>query len=87
MYKIYHGDAMLFNSWFRKNEDVHGYNTRQMDHYHIPFVRTELGKSSLRYHGVIIWNNILNIGIDPEVSEFKFSKSLKQCILQNMLKN
>ena len=41
----------------------------------MPCVKTELGKSALHYHGVLTWNKILNL--DPEISEYEFSKLLK----------
>ena len=68
-----------------KNKEIHQYGTRQIDHYHVPPVKTELGKSALRFHGVFIWNKILNLGMEPLMSDYEFSKTLKNNLLQNML--
>ena len=85
MHRIYSGDITLLQSYFKKNKEVHQYGTRQINHYHVPPVKTELGKSALRFHGVVIWNNMLNLGMDPVMTEYEFSKSLKNYLLQDML--
>ena len=38
----------------------------------------------LRYVGASIWNNILSVNINPNVSEFIFSRSLKAAICNNL---
>ena len=85
MHRIYNGDITLLRSYFKKNKEVHQYGTRQINHYHVPPVKTELGKSALRFHGVVIWNKILNLGMDPVMTDYEFSKSLKNHLLQDML--
>ena len=85
MYKVYNGELIMFQALFKKNSDFHSYHTRQMDHYHIPSVRTKLAKSSFYYNGVVIWNNIYIIGIVDEVSEFVFSRTLKKRIMQGQV--
>ena len=85
MHRIYNGDITLLRSNFKKNKEVHQYGTRQINHYHVPPVKTELGKSALRFHGVVIWNKILNLGMDPVMTDYEFSKSLKNHLLQDML--
>ena len=85
MHRIYNGDITLLQSYFKKYKEVHQYGTRQINHYHVPPVKTELRKSALRFHGVVIWNKILNLGIDPVMTEYEFSKSLKNYLLQDML--
>ena len=85
MHRIYNGDIILLQSYFKKNKEIHRYGTRQIDHYHVPSIRTELDKSALRFHGVFIWNKILNLGMDPVMTEYKFSKSLNNYLLQNIL--
>ena len=72
MYKVYNGELIMFH-------------TRQMDHYHIPSVRTKLAKSSFYYNGVVIWNNIYKLGILDDVSEFVFSRTLTKRIMQGQV--
>ena len=85
MYRIYIDDITLFNSMFIKNVQVHNYDTRQKDHYHLPCFKTRLGKISLRYNGVIVWNSILTCGIQVDVSQAVFSKTLKCSIIEGKL--
>ena len=44
MYRIYNEDITLFDSMFMKNEQVHNYDTRQRDHYHVPGLSQDLAK-------------------------------------------
>ena len=84
MYKVYNGEFIMFQALFKKNSDFHSYHTRQMDHYHIPSVRTKLA-TSFYYNGVVIWNNIYKLVIVDEVSEFVFSRTLKKRIMQGQV--
>ena len=87
MYRIYYEDITLFDSMFMKNEQVHNYDTRQRDHYHVPGFKSRLGKINLRYNGVIVWNSILSSGVPVDVSQAVFSKQLKCAIINGTLKN
>ena len=71
----------LFDDYFVMNESVHNYGTRQANHLHVPKVKTEFSKAGIRYKGVHIWNNILGLGIDTDVSECTFKRYLKKVIL------
>ena len=70
---------------FTKKSDIHVHNNRQKCHYRMPFCRTNLGKCGLRYAGASVWNNILSVNINPNVSEFIFSRSLKAAICNDLL--
>ena len=59
------------------------HDTRQSGHYHIPVCRTNLGKSSLGYFGAWLWNKILSADINPNVSDFIFSRNLKTAIIRH----
>ena len=85
MPRIYNGDITLLQSYLKKNKEVHHYGTRQINHCYVLPVKIELGKSALRLHGVVIWNKTLNLGMDPAMTEYEFSKSLKKHLLQNRL--
>ena len=71
--------ALFFNS------DIHGYYTRQSDYLHVPQVKSHLSKFGIRYRGVIVWNALLKLGINPDTSEAVFSKTIKTCIKNNLL--
>ena len=85
MYRIYINDITLFNSMIMKNTQVHNYDVRQKDHYHLPCFKTRLGKISLWYNGVIVWNSILTCNIPVDVSQAVFSKTLKYSIIEDKL--
>ena len=85
MYRIYHGELHVLHGFFTKTSNIHVHDTRQKCHYHLPLCRTNLGKCGLRYVGASVWNNILSVNINPNVSEFIFSRSLKAAICNNLL--
>ena len=70
----------LFYSFFIKNKDIHVHDTRSVQHFHIPCVITDLGKTGVRYRGAVIWNLILRDGTNTDVSEAVFKKCLKRLI-------
>ena len=85
MYKVHHGELPAFHTLFKTNSELHKHDTRQKSHYHPPLFRTNLGKSSLRYVGALLWNDILNSNIDPNVSNLIFSRNLKTAICNKTL--
>ena len=74
------------NSFFATNHDIHFHNTRQSNHLHIPCVKSDLGKFSMRYRGAVIWNTTLQLKISPDTSDAVFSKTIKTCIRNGLLK-
>ena len=70
----------LFHTFFVKNKDIHDHVTRSAQHFHIPCVKSDLGKTGIRYRGAIVWNLILQDGTNPDVSEAVFKKCLKRLI-------
>jgi hypothetical protein len=62
---------------FRHNTSVHSIATRQRHNLHPPAMRSEIGKKSIRYTGVKIWNQILqNQRFDPNISYKCFKKQM-----------
>ena len=55
----------MFKPFFQRNQELHNYSTRIADHFHIPLVISDLGKTGIRFRGAVIWNSILNDGINP----------------------
>ena len=81
MFRYYHGDVPdVFQNFFVLNSDVHEHYTRQSGYYHVPCVKNNLGKWCIRYRGVVVWNSILNLKINPETSEAVFVKIIKRSI-------
>ena len=78
MYQVYHHKTLnVFITMFNVNSNVHGYNTRQASHFHLPRAKKELTKSNLSYRGAIIWNHIMSQNVRTEVKPPVFSKDLR----------
>ena len=78
MYQVYHKKTLdVFLRMFNVNSKVHRYNTRQVNHFHLEKPKKELRKSSIKYRGAIIWNNILSLNFNTDVKEATFSKHLR----------
>ena len=75
----------LFCGYFTSNTSIHKYETRQARHFHLPQVRSDLGKKNIRYRGAQIWNYLLDLGINSETSELIFSKNMKYYLKNSML--
>ena len=83
MYKIYNQDfPRVFDGFFTYNYEVHGHNTRISDQ-----IKSNMSVFGIKYHGVIVWNKILNAKLNPDSSElsFKVMLKMKKCILQNLV--
>ena len=86
MFRYYNGKIPdIFQNIFMMNSDIHDHYTRQSGSYHIPKVKNNQGKWSIRYRGVIVWNTILSLKINPETSEAVFAKTVKKCIMNQSL--
>ena len=64
---------------------IHNHNTRsqQNKNFYLPYVRTNLGKTSFYFNGPKIWNNFP--AIIRNSSKFIFKNSLKEYLLQSYL--
>ena len=75
MYKVYFGD--MFRNMFVVNQSIWSQVTRQSSHYHIPYYCKNIGQTSIRYRGTIIWNNVLKSSVSLNQSEMSFVKEVK----------
>ena len=75
----------IFDGFFMLNGDVHQYETRHRSHLHYPRFKTELGKRSVRYWGVLMWNAIISTNINLEVTPGTFNKDLKKALLNEAI--
>ena len=85
IYRIYHGELRVLHCLFTKHGDVLVHTILQKCHYDMPLFRTNLGKCGLAYFGASVANDILSVNINPNVTEFIFSRSLKAAICNNLL--
>ena len=74
-----------FGSLFQKTSECHNHETRSADHFHIPAVTSDLGKTGIRFRGAIIWNAVLSNNVNTDVSEAVYVKFLKRLINENVL--
>ena len=81
MFKIHHGLIIdTFLGFFKRNREIHSYQTRQSSEYHLPCVHTELAKRNIRFHGVKNWNKLIRDGVTSDCSEAVFKNTLKQLL-------
>ena len=86
MFRVVHGDVPdIFGGFFRYNRELHEYNTRYSNHLNISTVKSNLRKSCIKFRGAYIWNSILAAGINQNVSDYVFSRQLKNCIAMGIL--
>ena len=67
---------------FRKNSQIHSYNTRQASALHIPRVRTAFALNTLACTGPKFWNS-LPIDVTRSISISVFKRKLKLYLLSN----
>ena len=78
----------MFSDSFIPVSNIHNIETRQSKNKNLfpPKFVNKRGQNSYTYRCTILWNRILNIKINPEVSEAVFCKTIKQCIKVGLLK-
>ena len=83
MFKVYRRDVpFYFQDMFTLNSSVHDHFTRQSSHLHIPIPLINLTKMSIKYVGVIIWNEVSR-SMYLDCSIFTFRKNLKRMIIDD----
>ena len=83
MYKYAHNELpCIFKDWFTYNHEIHSYNTRQSQHLHPEQFLYDRGLKCLRYHGVLLWNRILEV-MNTDVSLEIFKKNMKTKLAEN----
>ena len=80
MYKFNNGFLQeVLNAMYRKNSEIHSYNTRNKDMF-----RISTGTQTFSNISAKIWNFFI-VNLDINVSLIKFKESLKQYLLSNVL--
>ena len=87
MYNLENGTLpSVLNEIFRKNNQIHNYNTRQATALHLPRVRTTFALNTLACTGPRYWNS-LPIYVTCSVSVDVFRRKLKLLLLSNYAEN
>ena len=83
MFKVYHRmTPKVFSDLFVRNVEIHNYETRQMNQFHIPFARTNYMQDAISIKGGMIWNK-LDQKVNFDVSYLSFKIALKRYIISN----
>ena len=81
MYKFNYGLLPdVLNTMYRNNCEIQSYNTRSKDMFRISSCTQTFPNISAR-----IWNFLMVVNLDIDVSLIKFKESLKQYLLNNVL--
>ena len=70
---------------FQRNSEYHNHETISADHFHIPAVKSDLGKTGIRFRRAIIRNAVLSNNVNTDVSDAVYVKFLKRLINENVL--
>lgn len=78
---VNHQFTHTFNSFFRRTEENHSYNTRNKSQLSLPYTRTSLSQFSLHYRGAKVFNQLPADYFD--LSPYLFKKAIKQYLFHN----
>ena len=83
MFKVYHRmTPTVFSGLFIRNTEIHRYNTRQAEHFHVPQSRTNYMLRAISVKGVNVWNKI-HVKVNHNCSFVSFKVALKRYIINN----
>ena len=72
----------VLNELFTENKDMHDYNTRQKDEFHVPNATRNYLQRTISYKGVIIWNHISKY-VAHDCSLLSFKCALRKHVTDN----
>ena len=49
---------VVFINFYRKHSEIHNYLTRQIDNYYLPNFKYDITRTSIRYVGCKLWNEL-----------------------------
>lgn len=77
-----YGISKLFPGYFKMNNEIHRYNTRNRNDYIKPKYNNKYGKESISYTAAEMWNS-LNAELKQSKSVFQFKSKLKTNLLNS----
>ena len=66
---------------YAKNVDIHQHYTMQQKQLHIPEVKNTTSHKSVRFQGVLLWNNLINRMVDIYEYSISVIKHKLKCML------
>ena len=73
----------FFMTWFTKKTGVHKHVTRNyFNDYLVPYYKTSIGQSSMKYQGVVIWNSLDKEHKKMLCTYSNFKKTIKTKLLK-----
>ena len=86
MFKYHHKmSPKLFDEYFTKHSEVHGYSTRQSELFRLPDYKKDLGRRCISFTGVKMWKKIIVADIDLDTSQPVFKSNLKRCLQHGII--
>ena len=81
MFKLSHNIVPgNFNSMFTRNWQIHSYNTRNSDNFHLTNPRTTLSSRSIRHRGPDVWHSLTN-----ESKQYSFLSTFKRKLKNQLI--
>lgn len=71
-----------FDKYFETRNVVHNHDTRQTHQLHTPAIRTDIGRSTTRYTGCLLWNSLNQEELNSS-SLYVFKKNVFKKIIQS----
>ena len=75
----------LFDEYFTKHSEVHGYSTRQSESFRLPDYKKDLGRRCILFTEVKIWKKIIVADIDLDTSQPVFKRNSKRCLQHGII--
>ena len=71
----------IFDDYFVYNSSVHSYDTRMCNAIHVPMVKSNLGKKSVSFKGILAFNELLKQQFDFNCSLPTIKYKIKTALL------
>ena len=75
----------IFDEYVIKHSAIHQYSIRQSDIYLLPGYKKDIGRRSISFLVVTIWEVIILAKIDLDTSQLVFKRNLRRCLLQGII--
>jgi hypothetical protein len=70
----------MYNNLYTKNKDLHTYNTRHSEDFHINTCKTTLAYNTIKVQGALLWNNL-----DPSLKLIYSSHAFKNTFKHTLI--
>ena len=86
MYKFYYRLLPpVIDEFFQHNTTIHSHNTRQSTLLHVPIIRSQFSMHSIRFRGVLLWNQLPQFVNINELTFNQFKSTMRLRLLSNSI--